>query len=184
MIALCVFDKHICLDRHPSGDQRASGNSTSMTVPVCRIGCWRAAGVRNNCQLSRLRIITPGGGVVTGAAGVIADDRVSQRHVLGPNHPDTLRSAHHLAVDLRLLADHHRARQLHADTLGRQPASTRRRSPRHPVLGEPPRHQSCRAGQHHQARQLHHDTLTRRRVLGFDWPPTCTRWVTTTRPST
>ena len=40
--------------------------------------------------------------------------------MLGDDHPDTLRSANNLAVDLRELGEHERARQLDEDTLARR----------------------------------------------------------------
>jgi hypothetical protein len=40
--------------------------------------------------------------------------------MLGDGHPDTLRSAHNLAVDLRVLGHYEQARQLHEDTLTRR----------------------------------------------------------------
>jgi hypothetical protein len=74
--------------------------------------------------------------------------------VLGEDHPDTLTSAHNLAVGLRALGEHEQARQLHEDTL------TRRRR----VLGEDHPDTLSSAsnlaadlsalGEHEQARQL------------------------------
>jgi tetratricopeptide (TPR) repeat protein len=91
----------------------------------------------------------------------------------GEDHPDTLRSAHNLALDLRELGEHERARQLNEGIL------TRRRR----VLGEdhPDTLRSTnnlamelrRMGEHERARQLNEDILTRRRrVLGEDHPDT------------
>jgi putative methionine-R-sulfoxide reductase with GAF domain len=110
---------------------------------------------------------------IGGAIQLDEDTLAHYRRVLGNDHPDTLRSAHHLAVSLRALGEHQRARQLHEDTL------TRRRR----VLGDdhPDTLRSANnlannlsaLGEHEQARELHEDTLTRRRrVLGDDHPHT------------
>jgi putative methionine-R-sulfoxide reductase with GAF domain len=110
---------------------------------------------------------------VGGAIQLDEDILTRYRRVLGEDHPETLRSAHNLAVGLRALGEHEQARQLHEDTL------TRRRR----VLGEdhPDTLRSANnlannlsaLGEHEQARQLHEDTLTRRRrVLGEDHPDT------------
>jgi hypothetical protein len=91
------------------------------------------------------------------------------RTTLGPDHPDTLTSAHHLANDLRGLRELQAARKLDEDTLVR-----RRR-----VLGEDHRDtlrsannlaiDLRRLGDVQRARQLDEDTLARRRrVLGED----------------
>ena len=95
------------------------------------------------------------------------------RDMLGDYHPDTLRSANNLALDLTSLGEHQRARQLNEETLIR-----RRR-----VLGEnhPDTLNSANnlalalsaLGEHQRARELDEDTLTRfRRVLGEDHPDT------------
>ena len=94
------------------------------------------------------------------------------RRELGDDHPDTLHSAHNLAV-LRALGEHDQARTLAEDTL------TRRRR----VLGDDHPDTLWAAhnlavdlsalGEHDQARTLDEDTLTRRRrVLGDDHPDT------------
>ncbi|MDQ2880076.1 MAG: FxSxx-COOH system tetratricopeptide repeat protein [Actinomycetota bacterium] len=91
------------------------------------------------------------------------------RDILGEDHPDTLRSANNLALDLRALGEYERARELHKDTLAR-----RRR-----VLGEDHldtlasannlAHNLRVLGEYERARELDEDTLTRcRRVLGDD----------------
>jgi tetratricopeptide (TPR) repeat protein len=96
-----------------------------------------------------------------------------RRDMLGEDHPDTLRSANNLAVDLRALGAPQRARQLNDDTL------TRRRrvlGDDHPdtLLSVTNLAADLRAlGEYEQARQLSEDTLTRyRRVLGDDHPNT------------
>jgi hypothetical protein len=43
-----------------------------------------------------------------------------QQRILGADHPDTLRSASNLAIDLRALGEHVAARDLHNETLQRQ----------------------------------------------------------------
>jgi hypothetical protein len=53
-------------------------------------------------------------------ARALAEDTLTRRRrVLGDDHPDTLGSAHNLAVDLRALGEHHQARELDEDTLTR-----------------------------------------------------------------
>ncbi|MGH3834828.1 MAG: tetratricopeptide repeat protein [Pseudonocardiaceae bacterium] len=53
-------------------------------------------------------------------AGQLAQDTLTHsRRVLGDDHPDTLRSANHLATCLRELGQHEQARQLAEDTLTR-----------------------------------------------------------------
>ena len=97
----------------------------------------------------------------------------ARRHVLGHDHPDTLNSAHNLAMDLRMLGDAQAARDLDQDTLERR---------RH-VLGHdhPDTLKSAsnlaadlRAlGEAQAARDLDQDTLERRRhVLGHNHPDT------------
>jgi tetratricopeptide (TPR) repeat protein len=92
-----------------------------------------------------------------------------RRSLLGDDHPDTLESAHNLAVNSWVLSDYEQARQLADDTL------TRRRR----VLGDDHTDTLVSAsslalnlgglGHYEQARQLAEDTLTRRRrVLGDD----------------
>jgi hypothetical protein len=44
------------------------------------------------------------------------DTLTRYRRVLGDDHPDTQRSAHNLAVNLRALGQHKQARQLGEDT--------------------------------------------------------------------
>jgi putative methionine-R-sulfoxide reductase with GAF domain len=110
---------------------------------------------------------------VGGAIQLDEDTLARHRRVLGNDHPDTLLSAHHLAISLRALGEHQRARQLHEDTLAR-----RRRvlGDDHPDTLSSAHHLaiSLRAlGEHQRARQLHEDTLARRRrVLGDDHPDT------------
>jgi hypothetical protein len=43
-----------------------------------------------------------------------------RRRVLGEDHPDTLRSANRLAIDLSNLGEHRAARDLNEDTLARR----------------------------------------------------------------
>jgi len=98
---------------------------------------------------------------------------IDRRRMLGKDHPDTLRSATNLAVDLDVLGKYDRARQLHEDTVARK-----RR-----VLGEdhPDTLESVNnlavglgeLGEYERARQLHVDTHSRyRRVLGENHPDT------------
>jgi len=98
-----------------------------------------------------------------------------RRRMLGEDHPDTLGSAHNLALVLWALGEYEQARQLDEDTL------TRLRR----VLGEnhPDTLTSANnlaadlraLGEHERARQLNEDTLTRRRrVLGENHPSTLT----------
>ena len=93
--------------------------------------------------------------------------------VLGEDHPDTLASAHGLAISLRGVGEGQAARELDEDTLAR-----RRR-----VLGEdhPDTLTSAsnlamilgRLGEYQAARELAEDTLARRRrVLGDRHPDT------------
>jgi len=107
------------------------------------------------------------------AARDLNQDTLDRRRVLGPDHPDTLDSAHNLAIDLRLLGDAQAARDLNQDILDR-----RRR-----ILGEdhPDTLRSANdlaadlreLGEIPAARDLDQDTLDRcRRVLGADHPDT------------
>jgi hypothetical protein len=48
------------------------------------------------------------------------DTLVRRRRVLGEDHPDTLNSAHNLAIDLRRLGDVQAAHDLNQDTLARR----------------------------------------------------------------
>ncbi|MGH4025780.1 MAG: FxSxx-COOH system tetratricopeptide repeat protein [Pseudonocardiaceae bacterium] len=97
------------------------------------------------------------------------------RATLGDDHPDALRSASNLAVNLRALGRYEQARQLDEDTLAR----------RQRVLGADhldtlTSASHCainlqRLGQHKQARDRHADILTRRRrILGDNHPDTLT----------
>ncbi|MGH3779390.1 MAG: tetratricopeptide repeat protein [Pseudonocardiaceae bacterium] len=110
---------------------------------------------------------------VGGAIQLDEDTLTRYRRVLGNDHPDTLRSAHNLAVGLRALGEHEQARELGEDTLSR-----RRRvlGDDHPdtLLSAHNLAVGLRAlGEHERARRLHEDTLTRRRrVLGDDHPDT------------
>ena len=67
------------------------------------------------------------------------DTLTRRRRILGDDHPDTLTSASQLANDLFGLGNYRQARELQEETL--QPAAPhpRRRPPRHPLLGRPPR---------------------------------------------
>jgi tetratricopeptide (TPR) repeat protein len=96
-----------------------------------------------------------------------------RRCMLGEDHPDTLKSADSLSLDVRELGQYEQARQLGEDTL------TRYRR----VLGNDHPHTLRSAdrlaaylrdlGQYEQAYQLAEDTLIRcRRVLGEDHPQT------------
>ena len=98
-----------------------------------------------------------------------------RREKYGDDHPDTLTSASHLALNLSELADYRRARALDEDTL------TRRRR----ILGENHPDTLTSAGQlasdlllfgdYPQARELQEDVLNRRRrMLGEDHPDTLT----------
>ena len=93
--------------------------------------------------------------------------------MLGEDHPDTLASAHGLAISLRAVGEHHAARELAEDTLAR-----RRR-----VLGEDHPDTLAAAsnlvgalfelGEYQAAKELNEDILARRRrVLGEDHPDT------------
>jgi len=93
-----------------------------------------------------------------------------RRSRLGDDHPDTLTSTSHLALDLWALGHYERARQLGEDTL------TRRR-----VLGDDHPYTLFSAtilaltlgtsGHYDRARELSEDTLAdQRRVLGYDHP--------------
>jgi hypothetical protein len=110
---------------------------------------------------------------VGGAIQLDEDTLTRYRRVLGNDHPDTLRSAHNLAVSLRALGEHEQARELGEDTLSR-----RRRvlGDDHPdtLLSAHNLAVSLRAlGEHERARRLHEDTLPRRRrILGDDHPDT------------
>jgi hypothetical protein len=86
---------------------------------------------------------------------------------LGPEHPDTLESAHDLAADLRSLGDYQQARNLDEDTLSRR---RRLQGEDHPYTLRSA-HNLARdlaaLGEYPRARSLLEDTLTRyRRVLG------------------
>ena len=48
------------------------------------------------------------------------DTLARRRRVLGHDHPDTLNSAHNLAIDLRALGEVEAARDLDRDTLARR----------------------------------------------------------------
>jgi tetratricopeptide (TPR) repeat protein len=102
-----------------------------------------------------------------------------RRSRLGDDHPDTLTSTSHLALDLWALGHYERARQLGEDTLER----CRR------VLGDDHPHTLLSAcilaitlrelGHYERARQLGEDTLERcRRVLGDDHHPHTLRTAT------
>ncbi|CUU59250.1 NB-ARC domain-containing protein [Parafrankia irregularis] len=93
--------------------------------------------------------------------------------VLGPDDPDTLRSASGLAMVLALAGERQTARQIYEDTLTRQQQIL---GPDHPdtlhtasgVAGV-----LFVIGEHQAARQLHEDTLTRQRQIpGPDHPDT------------
>lgn len=91
------------------------------------------------------------------------DSLAHQRRLLGHDHPDTLRSAHNLAINLRALGQHEQACRLGDDTFRR----------RRWVLGEDHPDTLTSAhnlavglralGKHEQAGQLDEDTLIRYR---------------------
>jgi hypothetical protein len=95
------------------------------------------------------------------------------QHIFGDDHPNTLRSANNLAVNLRTLGKPERARRLSEDTLTRRCQVL---GPDHPDTLTTATNLAAdlRAlGEHQRARQLNEDTLTRyRQVLGDDHPDT------------
>lgn len=95
------------------------------------------------------------------------------QQILGDDHPNTLRSANNLAVNLRTLGKPERARRLSEDTLTRRCQVL---GPDHPDTLTTATNLAAdlRAlGEHQRARQLNEDTLTRyRQVLGDDHPDT------------
>ena len=68
------------------------------------------------------------------------------RRVLGEDHPDTLFSAHNLAVDLRKLGEVRAARDLTRDTLDRRRRVLGQDHPEHFVLSHSPGPRPARAG--------------------------------------
>jgi hypothetical protein len=113
------------------------------------------------------------GATGAGKASLLGEDTLARRRrVLGEDHPDTLASAHGLAISLRAVGERQAARELDEDTLAR-----RRR-----VLGEDYPDTlasadnlafSLQGVRGQAARELGEDTLARRRrVLGEDHPDT------------
>ncbi|MGH3683640.1 MAG: FxSxx-COOH system tetratricopeptide repeat protein [Pseudonocardiaceae bacterium] len=95
------------------------------------------------------------------------------RTVKGEDHPDTLHSAHNLAIGLVALGEHGQARVLDEDTLTRR---LRIVGPDHPDTVNSAHNLAvdlAALGEHEQARVLDEDTLTRRRrILGENHPDT------------
>ena len=80
------------------------------------------------------------------AARDLDEDTLARyRRVLGEDHPDTLTSANNLAIDLRTWASIRRPATWTGHP-GPLPPGARRGPPRHPDLGEQPRHRPARPG--------------------------------------
>ena len=102
------------------------------------------------------------------------DTLTRRRRILGEDHPDTLTSASQLANDLFGLGNYPQARELAGRDAEPAAPNPRRRPPRHPHLGQPPRPGPVvRWVTISRPGSSMNDTLTRsRRVLGEDHPDT------------
>lgn len=98
-------------------------------------------------------------------------ERAHQLHrdILGDDHPDTLRSANNLALNLTALGDYGGAREMHKDTLKRRRLVL---GPDHPDTLTSANNLALvlsSLGEHQLARELDEDTLSRyRRMLADD----------------
>jgi tetratricopeptide (TPR) repeat protein len=102
-----------------------------------------------------------------------ADTLARRRRILGDDHPDTLRTANGLAVDLLKLGDVEAARDLYEETLARRRRALGDDHPDTLISASNLAARLHTLGEVHAARDLDADTLTRRRrVLGDDHPDT------------
>jgi len=95
------------------------------------------------------------------------------RSRLGDDHPDTLRRAHNLAVDLSQLGEHEQARRLDENSLTQHRRILGEDHPDTLLSASNLAGDLLQLGEHEQARRLDQDTLTRyRRAFGEDHPDT------------
>ena len=107
------------------------------------------------------------------AARTLDEDTMAREQRLrGDDHPDTLASAHYLALDLRHLGEVEAARHLDRDTFGAAAGSSDTTIPAPWPLQVASR-STCGSWVMAAARDLAQDTFNRRRqVLGEDHPET------------